>query len=183
MPIVAPVLLAAKGAAVGSAISSVQEGIAGLFGDTPTDKARKSDAARLTTAALNGDPVALRQLAYNAFEKRTGQPGDARTPVDGKASPPDVRNLARRGLQQYVQQYGGLPPELGQYAAQLGAPVTTRSPSVVQQLLEPAVNAVTDQALDRAEARAAQRAQDIAPYLLIGGVVAVAALYLVLRSK
>lgn len=182
MPIIAPVLLAAKGAAVGSAISSAREGIAGLFGDTATDKQRKSEAAGLTTAALNGDPVALRQLAYNAFEKRTGQPGDNRRPVDGKASPPDTRTLATRGLKQYVAQYGGLPPELGQYAAKLGAPVAVRSPSVVQQLLEPAVNAVTDQALDRAELRATQRAQDFAPYLIVGGVLAVVALYLIVKK-
>ncbi|MBX3704586.1 MAG: hypothetical protein KF822_12495 [Steroidobacteraceae bacterium] len=179
--VAAPVLASAS--VIGSAASKVGEGVAGLFGDTATDKARKDRAALLTNAALAGDVNALRQLAFDAFEPRLGYPGDSRTPIDGKRSPEDTRNLARRGLQQYVAKFGGLPSELAQYAGQLGAPVLDKAPTVLERVLAPVVNTVTDQALDRAATRAAESARQVAPWMIGGAVLIAVAVALYVGRK
>jgi hypothetical protein len=179
VPIVAGALTAAKSSAVSDAVSRVSEGFAGLFGDTPTDKARKARATQLTARAIDGDMGALRQLTFDAFEQRRGQIGDDRKPVDGKMSPQDVRTLAKRGLKLYVESTGGIPPEIGEYASQIGAPILTKPQGILERIITPAINTVTDQALDRATVRAKETASSAAPWI-IGGGIAVLALAAVL---
>lgn len=122
------VALATKAGDIGSAVSGFTNGISGLFGDTPTDKRRKADAAANLQAALQGSSVALRRLLYEAFEKRGSFADDTRTPSDGKYSPNAVRDLAKKALKSYVSAVGGLPPEFAAYASKLGTqPLSAQS--------------------------------------------------------
>ena len=114
------VAAATKASSIGAAVKGFTDGISGLFGDTPTDKARKARAAQLLQEALFGSKAALHQLLFDAYEKRSGLPGDTRTPTDGKYSPDAVRSLATKALKSYVNQVGGLPPEFASYASKLG---------------------------------------------------------------
>lgn len=95
-----------------------------------TDARRKMHADDLLSQAMGGSDGALHQLLYEAFEKRTGQPGDMRTPRDGKYSPEDVRDLAKKALKKYALAKGGLPSQFAQYAAKLGTTVIPSKQSV-----------------------------------------------------
>lgn len=166
MPIPLAVLAAAKSAAVGKAVAGVQ----GLFGDTPTDRARRAYADGLLNAALNGDVRAVRQLAYDAFEPRRGLSGDARTPRDGKYSPDAARTLARGALQRYVNAGGKLPASLAEYTDRIGVPLAAETLSVAEQL----AGAVADAAGERAATAAtAKLGSDLKPYLPVVLVLAV----------
>lgn len=179
MPVIAgSALAAAKSAAVGKAV----EGVTGLFGDTPTDRARSARADRLLNAALNGDTGALRQLAYDAFEPRRGLVGDARTPRDGKYSPTAVRALARRALQRYVGGGGKLPSSMAVYADRIQVPVAVAELSVGEQLAGTVADAAGERA---ATAASAKIAEDFKRYLpvVLGVVVVVGVLYFVARRK
>lgn len=144
----------------------VTEGVAGLFGDTSTDKDRKARASALLNASLNGDTAALRQLTYDAFERRQGMPGDSRTPVDGKYSPGDVRDLAARALQSYAKAGGKLPESLAQYAQRINAPVQPPSLSVVEELAQGVTDTIARAGVDAAERRAAERVRQATPYVM-----------------
>lgn len=119
------VAAASSVADIGSVVGSFTSGISNLFGDTPTDKRRKADAAANLQRALGGDRAALQRLLYEAFEKRGAKPGDTRTPSDGKWSPSAVRELAKNALQKYVSAVGGLPMEFSAYASKLGTAALT----------------------------------------------------------
>lgn len=101
-----------------------------IFASMSTDARRKIHADELLAQAMGGSDSALHQLLYEAFEKRTGQPGDARTPRDGKLSPEDVRDLAKKALKRYALAKGGIPSQFAQYAARLGTTVIPSKQSV-----------------------------------------------------
>lgn len=173
---------AAKSQTLATGVAKVGEGVQGLFGDTSKDSQRKARAAALTAAALAGDLTALRQLAFDAFEPANGLPGDNR-PVDfGTRSPPLSRDLARKGLQDYVRRFNGLPPELAQYAGRLGAQVVERPPALLAQVLAPTINTITDTALDRAAQRTQETARQYMP-LVIGGVALAAVVFYMMSRK
>jgi hypothetical protein len=185
MPI--PVLVggavaAAKSAAVADVTRSVGQAFAGLVGDTAKDKQRKQRAAGLTAAALAGDMGALRQLTYDAFTKSTGALGDDRRP-DGTASPPASRSMAVAGLKQYVAKYGGLPQQFAMYAERLNADVVIGAPPLLEQVLKPAVDTITDAALDRAAERGSETAKKYLPLIIGGAIVLVAVVYVATRKK
>lgn len=172
-PVLATAVAAGKSTAVAEVSGKLSEGIAGLFGDTAKDRARKARAEQLTVAALAGDQQALRQLAFDAFEPANGLPGDNR-PIDrNRKSPPLTRALSKKGLQLYAQKYGGLPPTLAQYAAELSVPVKEGAPPLLQGILTPAINTITDQALDRAAERSQDALRQYMPLILAAGAIAV----------
>lgn len=180
MPV--PVLLAAAGtAAKSAAVSKAVEGVQGLFGDTPTDRARKAHADTLLNASLNGDTVALRQLAYEAFEPRRGLAGDARTPRDGKYSPPDVRTLARRALQRYVNAGGKLPSSMQEYADRINAPIAPEELSVAEELATGLADAAGERAATAASAKVGESFRAYLPMVLLA-VVALGVVYVVARK-
>lgn len=180
--ILAPAGAAAVGTAISGATEKVGQGLAGLFGDTAKDKARRARAQQLEAAALAGDAVALRQLAFDAFEPANGLPGDNR-PVDfGTRSPPLTRDLSRAALKRYADKYGGLPSDLAQYAAQLNVPVSTTTP-LLRQVLQPAVDTITDAALERAAQRTQEKAREYTPLLLGGAALVAVLIYAMVRRK
>lgn len=182
VPIIVGAVTAAKSAAVAGAVSSAREGVKGWFGDTDKDRARKARAAGLTTAALGGDVNALRQLVYDAFEPSRGALGDDRKP-DGTRSPPLSRELAVKGLKQYAAKYGGIPQQFAAYAERINAPITIGPPPLLEQILTPAIDTITDTALDRAAERGSETAKRYLP-LVIGGVIVLAAVvYVATRKK
>lgn len=171
----APVVAAVVTVAKSEAVKRVAEGVQGLFGDTPTDKARAAHASSLLNAALNGDTVALRQLAYEAFEPRRGLAGDARTPRDGKYSPDAVRALARRALQRYVNAGGKLPTSMAdQYGDRINAPIAPEQLSVAEELATTVADAAGQRAADAAAARAGEGLKKYLPVALVLAVLAVA---------
>ena len=168
--IIAAAAAAAKAGVITSATKSLSDGVAGIFGDTATDRRRKSLTDQLLSSALAGDNSALVQLAYNAYEQRRGEPGDARTPVDGRMSPRDTRDLAVRALRVYVQQRGGVPDSMARWATQLRAPIIPRTPTITQR-----VEGVLREGIAQGTAQVAtQRVDDFASrygaWLAIGGV-------------
>lgn len=166
MPI--PAVVAAAGSALKSgAVSKAVEGVQGLFGDTPTDKARKSHADALLNSALNGDTSALRQLAYEAFEPRRGLAGDARTPRDGKYSPDNVRTLARRALQRYVNAGGKLPTSMAEYADRINAPIAAESLSIAEELATAAADAAGERAATTAKRELGASFREYIPVVLV----------------
>jgi hypothetical protein len=169
------VLPAAVGAvtaiAKSEAVSRIGEGLQGLIGDTPTDKARKRNAQALLDRALSGDRSALETLTQQAFERRVS---------DGLYSPEAVRKLAKGALQQYYKATGETPPE--KYAAQLNLPVTPKKPGVIEQVFAPVLKTVGDTAADAAEERVRAQATAAVPYV-IGGIVVVALLVLAFRKS
>lgn len=167
-------LMAAAGAAgasaLGSVTDSIGDGIAGIFGDTSTDRARKALTNQLLSSALAGDNSALVQLAYNAFDSRRGESGDTRTPIDGKRSPQDTRDLARKALQTYVTQRGGVPDELTRWASQLNAPIIPRAPTIVQRAEAIIRDGVTEGTKQAATQRVDDFTQRYGAWLAIGGL-------------
>lgn len=173
MPI--PAVVGAAGTVLKSeAVSKAVEGVQGLFGDTPTDKARKRHADALLNSALNGDTSALRQLAYEAFEPRRGLAGDARTPRDGKHSPDNVRTLARRALQRYVNAGGKLPTSMAEYADRINAPIAPESLSVAEELATTLADAAGERAATAAAAKAGEGLKQYLPVALVLAVLVVA---------
>lgn len=177
LPVAGAVLAGLKSDLVGKAT----EGVQGLFGDTSTDRARQSRASALLNAALNGDPAALKQLTFDAFEPRRGMLGDARTPVDGRYSPGDTRDLARRALQSYVRAGGKLPESLAQYAQRINATVEPEPLSVAEELAQGITTTIARAGVDAAETRAKERAAAYLPYVL--AAVALVALVVLARSS
>jgi hypothetical protein len=179
----APVVTAVKGAAVGAALGEVKTGIAQVFGaPTPTVANALARIASLKARALAGDDAAVIALCYEAFEKRTGAPGDPRSPVDGKASPEDARTAAKRALNAYVTQYGALPPAAAQWAVALNAPVAPTRATVGEQLFGAIEAGVAQGAQSAAQERITTAARSALPYV-IGGVVVVAAIVAVVFAS
>jgi hypothetical protein len=170
----APVVAAAVTVVKSEAVKKAVEGLQGLFGDTPTDKARAAHASSLLNAALNGDTVALRQLAYEAFEPRRGLAGDARTPRDGKHSPDAVRTLARRALQRYVNAGGKLPASMNEYTDRIGAPIAPENLSIAEELATAAADAAGERAATAAAMKAGEGLKKYLPVVLVLAVLAVA---------
>lgn len=169
-----PAVVAAGASVVKSeAVKKTVEGIQGLFGDTPTDKARKAHADALLNSALNGDVGSLRQLAYEAFEPRRGLAGDARTPRDGKVSPPDVRTLARRALQRYVNAGGKLPTSMAEYADRIQSPIAAEELSVAEELAGTVADAAGERAAAAASAKLGEGFKRYLPVVLVLGVLVV----------
>lgn len=100
-----------------------------------TDYKRVQRVNGLLQSALGGSTQALQQLLYDAYEKRTGLPGDDRV-RDGKHSPKVVRDLAVSRLRQYVAAKGGLPEQFAAYVGRLNTVV------IPSQKLKEAVQAV-----------------------------------------
>lgn len=169
-----PAVAAAAGTVLKSeAVSKAVEGVQGLFGDTPTDKARKRHADALLNTALNGDTTALRQLAYEAFEPRRGLAGDSRTPRDGKYSPDAVRTLARRALQRYVNAGGKLPASMAEYSDRINAPIAPESLSIAEELATAAADAAGERAATTAKAELGASFKQYLPIVLVLGVLVV----------
>lgn len=169
-----PAVVAAGASVIKSeAVSKAVEGVQGLFGDTPTDKARKAHADALLNAALNGDTNALRLLAYEAFEPRRGLAGDTRTPKDGKLSPESVRTLARRALQRYVNAGGKLPASMNVYADRIGLPIAAEELSVAEQIAGTVADAAGERAATAASAKLAEGFRAYLPVILVLGVLVV----------
>lgn len=165
---------AALTAAKNVSVSKLAEGLGSLFGgQTATDRERASHAAGLLHAAMSGDMAALRQLAYEAYEKRTGLPGDSRMPRDGKYSPEAVRRLARHALQEYVRGGGTIPATLSQYADLIGAPIEPERVSGVRAAFDPVIQTIGNAAVDAAAARAQEKARSAVPYVAVALVVGV----------
>ncbi len=174
-------ILAAVGAAVkADAVSKVSEGIAGVFGDTATDRARVSTANSLLAQALQGSDDALGQLIYQAYEPRRGMPGDTRRPIDNKYSPQDTRDLAVKALRQYVQGKGGLPTKYQAYAARLNADVIPPKATVTDQITEVIQDGIR-QGVAQGTVTTAQNYTATARPWLIGAAVVVGA-WLVYRA-
>lgn len=163
------IAISTKVGAVSSAVKGFTDGISGLFGDTPTDKARKARGAQLLQAALLGSYEALRQLLYDAYETRSGLPGDDRG-ADGKYSPAAVRSIAVKALQAYVAQVGGLPPQFASYASRLGT--SALSPQSVNE----AIAAFPDPSLAPGGGAGSAMPEWAMPALLVGGGLLVFAL-------
>lgn len=159
-----PVIAAAVVPAASDVAGRIGEGIAGLFGDTATDKQRKQTISAKLAEALAGNEASLAYLVNRAFERR---------PDDGKYPPKDVINLARAALRTYYARSGTQPPP--QYAQQLGI---TLPPSVAKgiltQITTPILQTVGETAVDAAEARVGERARAIAPTAIVIAVIAIA---------
>jgi hypothetical protein len=184
LPLVGAVIAGAKSGAVSSAIEGIGDGLSSLFGGkTDTDRRREEHARELLTSALNGSADAVRQLQYEAFEKREGKPGDVRRPVDRKYSPDDVRSLAKKMLQAYYTQTRTTPP--AQYATQLNVAVPDKPAPIGTQLLDrvtqPVLTAVGDAVADEAAERARANAGKIVLYGL--GIVAIFALAVTVTTR
>jgi hypothetical protein len=153
------------------------------FSDTKTDKARIAAAQKNLSLALAGDLSAVRRLQYEAFERRTGAPGDVRTPVDNKYSPDDTRNLAVKALKAYYTATGQQPP--AEYAAKLKLPAPAPRANVIQQLVaevsQPVLEQIGGAAVDVATERATDKAKAAVPYVLLG-LAGVVVLVLMLRK-
>lgn len=162
---------AVAAAAKADVVGRIGEGLQGLIGDTPTDKARKRSAQALLDRALSGDRSALETLTQQAFERRAS---------DGLYSPQDVRTLAKGALKQYYKATGEAPPE--KYAAQLNLPVTPKKPGALEQVFAPVLKTVGDTAADAAETRVRSQFTAAMPYA-IGGVVVIALLVLAFRKS
>lgn len=182
IPLLPTAIAAAKSSAVASAVSGAREGVKGFFGDTDKDKQRKARAAGLTTAALAGDANALRQLVFDAFEPSVGALGDDRRP-DGTRSPPLSRDLAVSGLKQYAKRFGGIPQQYAKYAERINAAVTSGPPPLLEQILTPAIDQITDTALDRAAERGSDTLRRYMPLIVAGVVVVGFVLYAASKRK
>lgn len=169
--IVAAAATAAKSAAVAEATNKVKDAVAGLFGDTATDRARDARIDALEQKALAGDLNALVALGYEAFEPRTGAQGDPRTPVDGKRSPAAVRSDAVKAMRRYVAQNGALPPVAARWAAELGNAPVLSGTKPLEGLLDQIVDPITDAAIDRGAERASTALETYKPYLIVGGIL------------
>lgn len=160
----APLVAAAVLPAVSDVAGRIGEGVAGLFGDTGTDKQRKQTNAAKLAEALDGNEASLAWLINRAFERR---------PDDGKYPPKDVINLARAALRTYYARTGTQPPP--QYATQLGI---TLPPSVakgiITQITTPILQTVGETAVDAAEQRVGERAKALAPQVIVIAVIAIA---------
>lgn len=152
-------------------VSRIGEGLQGLLGDTPTDKARKRNAQALLDRALAGDRSALETLTQQAFERRA---------TDGLFSPQDVRTLAKGALKQYYKATGEAPPE--KYATQLNLPVTPKKSGVLEQAFAPVLKTVGDTAADAAEERVRGQFTAAVPYA-IGGLILVTLLVIAFRKS
>jgi hypothetical protein len=129
-------------AGAGDAVKKLSDGIAGLFGTSAADKARRAEVESYYTRALSGDGVAFRQLEFIAFEKRTGAPGDLRpVPKDRSASPPASREAAKKALRLLVA--GGKTLSSDAYYAKLGVSAPR---SAVQQFVGDVAGQVFDSA-------------------------------------
>lgn len=161
---------------VADAAKKVGEGLAGLFGDTPTDKARAATANQKLQQALAGDENALNYLLNRAFEVR---------PEDGKYPPRDVINLSRAALRKYYTATGIYPP--AQYATKLGVTIPTGTiERVVQGVTAPVLTAIGTTAADAASERIGDQARAKAPAFVlvaVAGAIALAAVvYFAARS-
>lgn len=171
-PAVAAVLLPAAQDVAGR----IGEGVAGLFGDTATDKQRKQTNAAKLAEALAGNEQSLAWLVNRAFERR---------PDDGKYPPKDVINLARAALRTYYARTGTTPPP--QYASQLGITIPeSAAKGILSQITTPVLQTIGTTAVDAAEQRIGERARAIAPQAIVVGVIAiaiVAGIYLATRRS
>lgn len=182
--IIAATVTAAKSAAAAEGAQKLKDGIAGLFGDTATDRAREARIDALYDRAIAGDTAAVVALCYEAFEPRLGQQGDPRTPVDGKRSPESVRSDAVKALRAYVARNGALPQVAARWAAALGNAPVLSGTKPLEGLLDQIVDPITDAAIDRGAERAADVLNPYKPYLIAGGIlVAVAILVTLTRAK
>lgn len=170
-------LIAAAGAAVSSALnpSKIGDAVAGILGDTATDKRRKQHADDLLRQALDGNDAAVLQLCYEAFTRRTGLPGDARTPVDNKESPEAVQKLAVARLKQYVSVRGGLPPACEGFAAKLNTVVIPEDPigpidAALNAVREGVRQGVAQGSQQAASATIQETAAKYAPLLWLGAL-------------
>lgn len=183
LPFLAAGLAAGKEVAKSGAVARVGEGLQGLVGDTSKDRSRRERAAALERSAMAGDAMALRQLAFDAFETADGMPGDNR-PIDkGKRSPPLTRDLSRAALQRYAARFGGLPTQLTKYAAQLSVPVNEGRTPFLEAVLTPTVDTITDRAIARAAERSSETAQKYLPLIIGAGVLALVLFYSMRTSK
>jgi hypothetical protein len=186
-------VLVAAGSAVLSvakseALSSVTDGISGLFGDTKTDRARTARIDALESRALGGDASAVVALCYEAFEPRRGLAGDLRSPVDGKRSPESVRADALSALRKYVAKFGGLPSGAEQWSAKLGnAPILPQpSASFVTSVRDAAVEGIAQGVQRSARDEIAERADSALakarPYIIgVAAIVGVVVLVKLLK--
>jgi hypothetical protein len=170
-----------------SKVADVAGDIGGALGfsDTATDKRRKASALQKLNLALAGDTASLRQLQYEAFEKRSGAPGDVRTPVDGKYSPDDVRDLAMDALRKYYKASGDTPP--AQYAAKLKLPPAPPRPnaivSALDSIAQPILERVGEAAVDVAAQRAGDKARSALPWVAAAVVGVVLVVIVLKRSR
>jgi hypothetical protein len=160
-------------------LDKVGSAVQGVFGDTPTDIAREARIDALERSALTGSDAAVVALCYEAFEPRTGLPGDPRQPVDNHRSPESVRADARRALAKVIAQRGGLPSAASQWAVALATPVVAPRPAladVLRQVVEPGVIEGTRQSVT-------ERLGSSTPLIIGGALIVGALLYFALRRK
>lgn len=101
--ITAALVTTAKSAAVAKITKKFADGIAGIFGDTPTDRERKASAARALQDALNGNPAGVQWLLARA---------NIRPDRAIVAPAPDhARIIFRKALREYYTAVGVMPPD------------------------------------------------------------------------
>ena len=167
-------------------VTKVVQDLGGALGLAPTalDQARKATAADLLKRALAGDDGAVIALGYSAFEKRTGAPGDPRTPADGNYSPQAVRDLSVSALKKYVAARGGLPSAASQWAAKLSTTVVAPRMSLGDAVFGAVEEGVTRAAADAARERATTVVGKATPWVIGGAVVLIGVLvYFAVRKK
>lgn len=180
-------LLAVDGATGGSISGGlsklggdIADGIAGWFGGSARDRERRAWVQDYARKAAAGDAAALRQLEFAAFEKRRGLPGDTRTPVDGKASPPTTRGAAADALSRLVAM--GATLSQAAYYEKLSLP---RPQSVTQQILSPVAGgfaeALRPVVAQEAQGAAAASVRAAVPWL-VGALVLALGVVVVARA-
>lgn len=157
----------------------IGSGIAGWFGTTALDRERKAWVQGFANRAATGDAAAVRQLEFAAFEKRQGLPGDSRTPVDGKSSPPTTRNAAASVLAKLAAQ--GVPLSKPEYYAKLAVP---QPATFVQTVLSPVAGGIAEAfrpvVAQEAQGAAAATLRAVVPWV-VGALVLSLSAYLLLK--